>query len=74
MIENADQMKRILADGEWISINDKLPNVGEKVIVLCIKEMFYSGNVFDNSSEWLDDGLGIRAILMWKKEIDGGIE
>lgn len=45
--------------------NEKIPNIGERVVVLVIKEMIYMGNDHDSGSDWLDDGKGRRTLLCW---------
>ncbi len=44
----------------------ELPKVGERVRVICVKEMVYMGNSHDESSDWRDDGYGDRAVMFWE--------
>lgn len=54
-----------VADG-WISPTHKVPEKGERVEVIVIKHMIYVGNEDTESSEWLDDGTGLRGMLFWR--------
>jgi len=58
---------------DWISISEKLPEVGQRVKTMVIKEMTYMGDKQEASSMWKDDGEGKRAIICWKniEENDG---
>ncbi len=47
------------------SPNEQLPKIGQRVRVVCMKEMTYMGNSQDMSSEWMDDGQGHRAVMFW---------
>lgn len=51
---------------EWISVKEKLPKKGQRVKVLVQKEMIYNGDVYQNSSEWTDDGEGPRGVFSWE--------
>ncbi len=44
---------------------DKLPAIGQRVQVICMKEMIYKGNGDNDGSDWLDDGEGKRGIFFW---------
>lgn len=45
----------------------ELPRIGQRVRVLCVKEMVYKGDLHDDSSDWLDDGEGFRGIMLWEE-------
>ena len=45
--------------------NEQLPQKGERVVTIVVKEMIYQGNSHDNGSDWIDDGQGFRAIMSW---------
>jgi hypothetical protein len=45
----------------------ELPKPGERVRVICVKEMVYTGNSDDNGSDWRYDGHGYHAILFWEE-------
>ena len=44
---------------------EKLPKIGERVEVLCRKEMIFTGGGCYFSSIWEDDGEGDRGIISW---------
>ncbi len=53
---------------------EQLPKPGQRVRVICIKEMIFNGDgkgglgqPKDNDSEWLDDGQGERGIMFWEE-------
>ena len=45
----------------------ELPKTGQRVRVLCVKELIYRGDSHDDSSAWLDDGEGVRGIMFWEE-------
>ncbi len=45
----------------------ELPKIGQRVRVLCVKELIYKGDSHDDSSAWLDDGNGVRGIMFWNE-------
>lgn len=45
----------------------RLPKIGERVRVICIKEMIFVGNLNEDGGEWLDDGHGKRGIMFWEE-------
>ncbi len=47
--------------------SEKLPKIGQRVQVNCIKEMIYRGGEEEQSSVWEDDGEGMRGILFWEE-------
>lgn len=46
---------------------DELPKIGQRVRVICSKEMIYQGNDDEETGEWKDDGEGHRFILCWEE-------
>lgn len=44
---------------------EKLPEIGERVKVVCVKEMIYKGSEENSSALWEDDGEGERFVIMW---------
>ena len=52
---------------QWFFLQEKLPEIGQRVVTLTQKEMVFMGDVHDNSSEWLDDGEGERGVIMWRE-------
>lgn len=58
---------------DWINISEKLPEVGQRVKTMIIKEMTYMRDKQEASSMWKDDGEGAREIICWKiiEENDG---
>lgn len=46
---------------------EELPKVGQRVRVICVKEMVYMGNDNNSGSDWLDDGKGLHAIMFWEE-------
>ena len=47
--------------------SEKLPSVGQRVQVLCVKEMTYRGSSYDGTSEWEYDGQGVHGIVFWEE-------
>lgn len=51
----------------------ELPKIGQRVRVICVKEMIFNGRgngyigqpPYDNDYEWLDNGKGQRSIIAW---------
>jgi hypothetical protein len=60
----------MIDDHEWIKILEKLPERGQRVRTLVIKEMIYMGDPQDDSSAWMDDGHGDRGIIAWEKIVN----
>jgi len=50
---------------QWIDVRDKLPEIGQRVRVLVVKEMIYKGDLKDNQANWLYDGEGEHGIYSW---------
>jgi hypothetical protein len=44
---------------------EKLPEIGQRVVTVMVKEMIYQGNDNDSGSDWMDDGQGFRAVMFW---------
>lgn len=57
-------------DHEWIKILEKLPEEGQRVRALVIKEMIYMGDQQGDSSAWMDDGYGDRGIIAWERIVN----
>ena len=53
----------------WVDVKEKLPEIGQRVRVLVVKEMIYKGNVSDGSAEWLYDGTGEHRAYAWCESI-----
>lgn len=49
--------------GELFGPCDRLPEIGQRVRCVVIKEMIYQGNDEKNGYNWLDDGEGERIII-----------
>lgn len=49
------------------SPSEKLPEVGQKVVALVVKEMIYQGECDDNGSLWEEESNGFRAIMLWSE-------
>ncbi len=44
-----------------------LPEVGQRVRVICVKEMIYMGNSHNKESDWEYDGQGVHGMLFWEE-------
>jgi hypothetical protein len=60
----------MIDDHEWVKVLEKLPERGQRVTTLVIKEMIYMGDEHDESSNWMDDGNGDRGIIAWEKIVN----
>jgi len=52
-------------DEQWVDVKEQLPEKGQRVRTLVVKEMVYMGKMKDNSSEWLYDGKGEHGVYSW---------
>lgn len=52
---------------EWFSPKEKLPEIGQRVNVLLIKELIYMGNEDQEESDWKYDGEGFHGIVQWQE-------
>jgi hypothetical protein len=60
----------MIDDHEWVKVLEKLPERGQRVRTLVIKEMIYMGDEYDESSNWMDDGNRDRGIIAWERIIN----
>lgn len=49
----------------WNKCSEKLPNVGDRVFALVIKELTYCGDATENSSAWMENYSGFKGIFGW---------
>ncbi len=61
-----------IATEEWHNVLDKLPEVGQRVRDLVVKEMVFKGNLADNSADWLYDQQGEHGIYAWSTRLKEG--
>lgn len=54
---------------QWHNVKEKLPEVGQRVRVLVVKEMVYKGNLKDNSADWMYDGQGEHGVYSWSHRL-----
>ena len=54
-------------DPNWLIPKEKLPEIGQRVKTIVVKEMIFIGDQQENSSMWKDDGEGNREIMFWRK-------
>lgn len=47
---------------------ERLPEKGQRVRVICIKEMIFEGDSDGKSSLWKDDGEGSRCVMLWEDD------
>lgn len=52
-------------DEQWYSVKEKLPDIGQRVRVLVVKEMVYKGNVSEKGCDWMYDAEGEHGIYSW---------
>ena len=51
---------------DWIDVKVKLPEIGQRVRVLVVKELIYKGGL-----EWTYDSKGEHGIYSWSEKIRG---
>ena len=59
---------------EWIDVKEQLPEIGQRVRALVVKELVYSGNSEDSGSLWTYDGDGEHGIYSWCPRLKGPIQ
>lgn len=56
---------------EWYNVQEKLPEIGQRVRVLVVKEMVYKGQLDDNSAQFIYDQEGEHGIYAWSSRMKG---
>ena len=56
---------------EWYNVEEKLPEIGQRVRVLVVKEMVYKGQLDDNSAQFMYDQEGEHGIYAWSSRVKG---
>jgi hypothetical protein len=52
---------------DWKCPKEELPEPGDRVEVMVVKQLIYQGNATSEGSDWLDDHQGPRAIFLWRE-------
>lgn len=51
-------------DEEWVDVKIKLPEIGQRVRALVVKELIYAGDL-----EWTYDSKGEHGIYSWSAKV-----